>query len=130
MNINADKLSQVYVKMREKLYEMQQTHEEQQNALKEKMQIVEAEMLTLCEKTGADSIKTPNGTIMRTTRTRFWTSDFDSLYEFIRQRECFDLLERRVHQGNFKRWVEDNPDDLPKGMNEETRYAVTVRRRK
>ena len=130
MNINADKLSQVYVKMREKLYEMQQTHEEQQNTLKEKMQIVEAEMLTLCEKTGADSSMTPNGTIMRTTRTRFWTSDFDSLYDFIRQRDCFDLLERRVHQSNFKRWVEDNPDDLPKGMNEETRYTVTVRKRK
>jgi hypothetical protein len=128
--IGADKLAKIYIKMRDKLQQLDREHEERRADLLTQMELVESEMLELCKTTGADSIKTPNGTIIKSVKTRYWTSDWESMHEFIREHDAYDLLERRVHQSNMKAWLEENPSLLPKGLNNESRYSVTVRRSK
>ena len=128
--IGADKLTRVYIKMRDKLRQMQAEFEEQEADLKSKMQVIEEKLLEICKETGADSIKTPHGTIMRGMKTRYWTSDWESMHNFVREHDAFDLLERRVHQTNMKAWLDENPGLLPQGLNAESRYSVTVRRSK
>ncbi len=128
--IGADKLTRVYIKMRDKLRQMQAEFEEQEADLKAKMQVIEEKLLEICKETGADSIKTPHGTVMRGMKTRYWTSDWESMHNFVREHDAFDLLERRVHQTNMKAWLDENPGLLPQGLNAESRYSVTVRRSK
>ena len=69
--IGADKLTRVYIKMRDKLRQMQSEFEQQEADLKAKMQVIEEKLLEICKETGADSIKTPHGTIMRGMKTRY-----------------------------------------------------------
>jgi hypothetical protein len=128
--IGADKLAKVYIKMRDHLQSLQREYEEKEADVKAQMEIIEQKLLEICKDTGADSIKTAYGTVMRSTKTRYWPSDWASMYEFIRQHDAYDLLERRVHQTNMKTWLEENPSLLPQGLNAETRYSVTVRRSK
>ncbi len=128
--IGADKLAKVYIKMRDHLQALQREYEEKEADVKAQMEIIEQKLLEICKDTGADSIKTAYGTVMRSTKTRYWPSDWASMYEFIRQHDAYDLLERRVHQTNMKTWLEENPSLLPQGLNAETRYSVTVRRSK
>jgi hypothetical protein len=128
--IGADKLAKVYIKMRDHLQALQREYEEKEADVKAQMEIIEQKLLDICKDTGADSIKTAYGTVMRSTKTRYWPSDWASMYEFIRQHDAYDLLERRVHQTNMKTWLEENPSLLPQGLNAETRYSVTVRRSK
>jgi hypothetical protein len=130
MEISADKLAKIYLKMRDKRQEMAREFEEQDNDLKAQMEIIEQKMLEICKETGADSIKTPHGTIIRSVKTRYWTSDWESMHDFVLEHKAFDLLERRVHQTNMKQWLEENPDLLPMGLNSEARYSTTVRRSK
>jgi hypothetical protein len=130
MEISADKLAKIYLKMRDKRQEMVREFEEQDNDLKAQMEIIEQKMLDICKETGADSIKTPHGTIIRSVKTRYWTSDWESMHDFVLEHKAFDLLERRVHQTNMKQWLEENPDLLPMGLNSEARYSTTVRRSK
>ena len=130
MEISADKLAKIYLKMRDKRQEMAREFEEQDNDLKAQMEIIEQKMLDICKETGADSIKTPHGTIIRSVKTRYWTSDWESMHDFVLKHKAFDLLERRVHQTNMKQWLEENPDLLPMGLNSEARYSTTVRRSK
>lgn len=130
MDISADKLAKIYLKMRDKRQEMAREFEEQDNDLKSKMEVIEQKMLDICKETGADSIKTPHGTIIRSVKTRYWTSDWESMHDFVLAHKAFDLLERRVHQTNMKQWLEENPDLLPMGLNSEARYSTTVRRSK
>jgi hypothetical protein len=130
MDISADKLAKIYLKMRDKRQEMAREFEEQDNDLKAQMEIIEQKMLDICKETGADSIKTPHGTIIRSVKTRYWTSDWESMHDFVLEHKAFDLLERRVHQTNMKQWLEENPDLLPMGLNSEARYSTTVRRSK
>jgi hypothetical protein len=128
--LSADKLAKVYLKMRDKRQELARQFEEQDNDLKEQMEQIENRMLELCKDLGADSIKTAHGTIIRSVKTRYWTSDWESMHDFIGQHGAYDLLERRVHQTNMKQWLQENPDLLPMGLNSESRYSTTVRRSK
>jgi len=129
-DIGADKLVKVFLKMRDELQQMEREHEEKVAELRSYMEVIEAEMLNVCRETGADSLKTSYGTIIKSTKTRYWTSDWESMYHFIEDHKAFDLLERRVHQTNMKAWIEDNPDFLPQGLNAESHHTVTVRRSK
>jgi hypothetical protein len=128
--IGADKLAKVYIKMRDHLQGLQREYEEKEADIKAQMDIIEQKLLDICKETGADSIKTAHGTVMRSTKTRSWPYDWAAMYEFIRQHDAYDLLERRVHQTNMKAWLEENPGLLPQSLNAETRYSVTVRRSK
>ena len=73
-------------------------------------------------------IRTAAGTVTRSTITRFWTSDWESMYQFIRDRDAPFLLEQRIHNGNMRQFLEDNPEDLPIGLNADTKYVVRVRK--
>ena len=129
-NVPADVLAETYIKIRDKRAELKEQFEEQDNALKEQQDLLAAEMLEVCYETGADSIKTPAGTIIRKVDTRYWTTDWDSMYRFIEEHDAFPLLEKRLHQTNLKQFLEENPDLLPAGLQADSKYTVVVRRSK
>ena len=50
------------------------------------------------------------------------------MYEFIKDHNALELLEQRVSQGNMKKFLQDNPQELPAGLNVDSKYSITVRR--
>ena len=98
--------------------------------LEEQMAVIEQQMLETCKDMGANSIRTPHGTIVRSVKSRYWTNDWDSMYRFIEEHAAFGLLEKRLHQTHMKEFLSENPDLLPHGLNVENEYTVVVRRSK
>jgi hypothetical protein len=127
-DISADKLVAVYMKMREKRAALLREYEEQDEAVKGQMEVVENKLLDLCKTIGADSLKTQHGTIIRSVKTRYWTSDWSSMHKFIMENNMPELLEKRISQTTMKQLLDENPDLMPPGMNVDSRYAVTIRR--
>ena len=125
---DASKLVQVYVKIRDARDRKQRQMEQEVNELNEQLGIIEHEMLEICKATGQDGGKTSHGSFTRSVKTRYWTSDWDSMYKFIRDHDAPELLERRIHQGNFSEFLQQKPDTMPAGVNVESKYSVTVRR--
>ena len=128
--ISSDKLAEIYIKIRDKRVELKEKFEEQDNELKAQQDLLAEQMLALCHEQGADSIKTPAGTIIRKVDTRYWTTDWDSMYQFIEEHDAFPLLEKRLHQTNMRQFLEENPDLLPAGLQADSKYTVVVRRSK
>lgn len=126
--IPADKLVAVYVKMRDKRAALLREYEEQDEAIKSQMEMVEAKLLDLCKTVGADSLKTQHGTVIRSVKTRYWTSDWNSMHKFIMENNMPELLEKRISQSTLKQLLDENPDMMPPGINIDSRYAVTIRR--
>lgn len=126
--MDAAKLVQVYIKMRDVKDAMVREHEAKLAELAAQMEAIEQELIEICKATGQDGGKTPYGSFTKTVKTRYWTNDWDNMYTFIRQHDVPQLLERRIHQGNFKEFMEANPGLLPAGLNVDSRYAITVRR--
>ena len=126
--MDANQLVKVYIKIRDAKDMKKRQMEEEIAALDQQLAVVEQELLEICKTTGQDGGKTQHGSFTRAVKTRYWTSDWDSMYKFIREHDAPDLLERRIAQGNFSQFVKENPDSMPAGVNIESKYSITVRR--
>ena len=126
--ISVDRLVAAYIKMRDKRAELLREYEEEHGAVKAQMDAVESKLLDLCKEIGADTLGSKHGKVMRTVKTRYWTSDWDSMHKFILEHKMPELLERRISQTTMKQLLEENPDLMPPGLNTDSRYAVTIRR--
>lgn len=128
--LSAEKLAEVYIKIRDKRAELKDKYEAEDSDLKEQLDMLAEKMLDICETQGADSLKTKTGTIIRKVDTRYWTSDWESFYDFVHDNDAFPLLEKRIHQTNMKQFLEENPDLLPAGLQSDSKYSIVVRRSK
>ena len=126
--ISVDRLVAVYIKMRDKRAELLREYEEADGTIKAQMEAVEGKLLDLCKEIGADTLGSKHGKVMRTVKTRYWTSDWESMHKFILEHKMPELLERRISQTTMKQLLEENPDLMPPGLNTDSRYAVTIRR--
>ena len=127
--IPTDKLVKTYVKIRDARKVLSDQFEKDDAELREAMDTIESQLLEACKSIGADSIRTEFGTVSRTVKKRYWTNDWHSFYEFLKEHEALELLEKRVAQTNMSTFLEENPDLHPPGLNVDSRYAVVVRRK-
>lgn len=123
-----EKLVRIYIKMRDARSVLAAEFEAKDKEIKSQMEVIESHLLEVCKSAGASSINTGAGTIIRSVKTRYWTSDWESMHEFIRENNALELLERRVAQNAMADFIEQNPDKVPKGMNVDSKYTVVVRR--
>lgn len=126
--MDATKLVSAYIKMRDAKDALTREYEAKINEVKEQMELVEQALLDICKDTGQDGGRTSFGTFTRTVKTRYWTNDWGSMYRFIKDHDAIQLLEQRVHQGNMKSFLSENPGLLPEGLNTDSKYSITVRR--
>ena len=126
--IPVEKLVAAYRKLRTAISDEETAHEERLAPLKEKMEMVAAELLEFCNEQNVDSIRTPAGTVSRRVQTRYWSTDWDRFYQFVGENEAYHLLEKRIHNGNMKQFLEENPDVLPVGLQADNKYTVYVRK--
>ena len=120
----------IYVKVRDAREEHEAVFKEKDSEFQEQLEILSARILEICNEQEADSIKTKAGTVTRRVTTRYWTSDWDSMYQFIQEHDAPFLLEKRIHGGNMKEFLQENPDVLPMGLQVDSKYTVVVRRSK
>jgi hypothetical protein len=125
-----EQLTKAYIKIRDSRRKLEQEFKAEDDKLREQMRVIEEQMLDVCKKFDASSIKTEAGTIIRSVKSRYWTNDWDSMYQFIRENSAFALLEKRLHQTHMKQFLEENPDLSPIGLNVDREYTVVVRRSK
>lgn len=123
-----DKLTRVYMKMRAKMQEIEAEYEAKIDSLKEQQKEVKNAIKDLMLAQGSKSVRTDYGTVLLTEKTRFYTQDWDSFKTFVVEQDAVDLLERRIHQSNMAKFLEENPSLLPPGLNSDTEFDVSVRK--
>ena len=128
VTLPADKLVMVYRKIRQAIDEIEEAHKFELAKLKGQLDAVGSKLLEICNTQNVDSLKTPEGTAMRRAATRYWTSDWQSMYEFIKEHDAPFLLEQRIHNTHMKQFLEENPETLPMGLNTDTKYVISVRK--
>jgi len=127
-DLTVDKLVTIYRRIRDTIKDREREHAAEIDALKVQMDLVSAKLLGICNEQNVDSLRTKTGTITRRTVTRYWTSDWESMYSFIKEQDAPHLLEQRIHSTNMRDFLEENPDVTPIGLNTDTKYAITVRK--
>ena len=124
------KLVSVYLKIRDRKAEVANELNTQIAELDTKLKTISSVLLEHCKDNSVESVRTEDGTFYRSTKTKYWTGDWEAMSSFILEHEAVDLMEKRLHQGNMRTFLEENPDLLPPGLNVDSEYTVTVRRKK
>jgi hypothetical protein len=125
-----EKLTRVYIKMRDKKAELTRELEDEIDKVDTAMKAVKTAILDHMKSIGAESLRTESGIVYRTVRTTYSTTDWESMGKFILEHGVPELLEKRLHQTNTKAFLEEHPDLLPPGLNANMEYSVTIKRSK
>ena len=127
--MNTDQLVETFITLRGERDRLRNEWEAQDAKVKEEMTTLEQALLAICNETNATSIKTDKGTVIRKLNERFFCSDWDNFRDYVLEHQALELLERRIHQGNFKEFIaEREAEGLPPGVNVMREYGVTVRK--
>lgn len=127
-NVDASLLAKEFITLKGELETLEAKHKQEQAVLKDRMDEIRAQLNILCNTQGASSIRTPHGTIIRTTTTRYWTNDWGSLHDIIVKYKAPYLLEKRICNSAMREFLEEHPEAHPAGMNADSAYTVMVRR--
>lgn len=126
--IPMDKLAKVYRKMAAKIQELTSEYDAAVEEIKRQQDAVKTALKDQMLVMGVSSVRTDNGTVVLSTKTRYNTQDWDSFKEFIKEHDAIDLLEKRIAQTNMGTFLEENPGVVPPGLNSMTEYAISVRK--
>jgi hypothetical protein len=127
--MNTDQLVETFITLRNERDRMRNEWEAKDAEIKEEMTTLEQALLSICNETNATSIKTDKGTVIRKLNERYFCSDWDNFRDYVLEHQALELLERRIHQGNFKEFIaEREAEGLPPGVNVMREYGVTVRK--
>lgn len=123
-----DKLAEVYIKIRMRIAELTKDYDAQVEALKAQQDQLASAMKDMLKTMGVRSVNTTGGTVVLTEKTRYYPSDWAEFKQFVKDNDAFDLMEKRIAQTNMAKYLEENPDKFPPGLQSETEISVSVRK--
>lgn len=119
-----EKLMQAEINIRDAIAEL----ENQVKDLKVKREKIQSALNDICRQMNVDGLKTSVGTLTRSIKTRYWTDDWPSMYQFLKEHDALELMEKRIAQGNMKTFLSENPGVLPPGIQQQNEFSITIRR--
>lgn len=123
-----DKLAKVYRKMQQRIQELTQAYENEVEEIKRQQDAVKIALKDWMRTLGVSSVRTDQGTVVLSTKTRYNTQDWDSFKDFVLEHKMVDLLEPRIAQRNMATFLSENPGLVPAGLYSTTEYAISVRK--
>jgi hypothetical protein len=123
--LNADRLTKIYVKIREARRDLAKKDKE----LEDQLNLVAQQLLEICREQGAATIRTEHGTVSRRSNKRFWPTDWGAFYKFIKEHDAMSLLFQRINTSNMEQFLEENPDLQPPGLNADVTQTVVITKR-
>lgn len=126
--IPLDKLAKIYRKLRGKISELTQEYDTQVEVLKAQQAEISNAMKDQMKTMGVTSVRTPEGTVVLSVKTRYSTQDWDEFKKFVLENAALELLEKRIAQTNMAQFLEENPGIMPPGLNSSSEYDISVRK--
>ena len=128
MDATTEKIIETYIKIRDAKDAKAREHKAEIQKFDDQLQVLEDELKVRCEEAGGN-ITTPVGYVKRKLSTRFWTSDWASLYKVIKDYDAFHVLHQRISTVAMQQFLDDHPDVVPPGLNADKEYTVVVTRK-
>jgi hypothetical protein len=126
---NTEELVSDYLEIRKMRESLKANYESQDEELKDAMDTIKEALLAICNENNQNGFKTDSGTVTRQVKERYFCTDWDNFRKFVENEGSIDLLERRIHQRNFKEFMSERVGDgLPPGVNALREYDIVVRK--
>ena len=128
-DISASDLTKTYIKIRGEKAKLSAKFKEEEAALTRQLDRVKQGLLDYCDAHNVESVRTSEGLFFRSTKIKYWTADWEKMYAFVLTHKVPELLMRGLNQTNVKQFLEENPEVHPEGLNVDSTYSITVRKK-
>lgn len=126
--LDLGKITKAHINIRDARTALRKQYEEADADLKQSQEKLESVMLDHLNKHGMTSVRTEAGTFFRQEEITPSASDWNALYDWIKENDAWDALERRVKKTFIKEFQEAHNGGLPPGISVHREYVVRVRR--
>lgn len=127
MSMTTAEIVEKYVALRDRKAEMEKAHKAKKAQIDAALVKIENFLLKRMDAAGEESIRTTAGTAFKSTKVFTGVADWDSVLEFVRENDRFDMLTKAVSKDAVVAYREAN-DDIPPGVNWREEVTISVRR--
>ena len=128
--MDISKLIKTYIRIRDERSALKADYSEKDSTLLKQQDTIKEASNEYADMNKVDRAGTSEGMFYRTTKTRYWTSDWESMYKFVVENKVPEFFDKRLNQKNVREYLDENPDKLPEGLNVDTEYVISVRKNK
>ena len=125
----AEKMTSAYIKIRAERSALSAKFKAEDDKLVRQQDVLKRALLDYCENHGLESVRTSAGLFFRSTKTKYWTSDWEAMHKFILELNVPEFLDKRLNTSNIKQFLEENPNTVPDGLNIDKEYVISVRKK-
>ena len=111
----ADKMTRTYIKIRQKRSELSAEYKKKDDELSQQLDILKRALLSYCDRNRVESVRTDEGLFFRSSKTKYWASDWEAMHKFVIEHAVPELMDKRLNQTNIKQFLEENPELAPHG---------------
>jgi hypothetical protein len=126
--LDLGRITKAHINIRDARSQLRKQFEEADSDLKVAQEKLEMAMLDHLNKHGMNSVKTDAGTFYAQEEITPSGSDWNALYEWIKEHDAWDALERRIKKTFVKEYSEAHNGGLPPGVSVYRERIVRVRR--
>ena len=127
--ITPDKLAKTYLRIRAERSMLSAKYKEEDGNLIRQLDTIKQAMLDHCEAHNVESVRTSEGLFFRSTKRKYWVSEWDAIHKLIVEENAPQLLDKRINQANMREFLEENPDLKPEGLEIEEEVTISVRKK-
>jgi hypothetical protein len=126
---SVDTLSVEYIDLRKQREQLKKDFSSDDKVLEDRMTKIENLLVDALTSTGASSMTTSNATIIKRVVSNYNPSNWEAIYQMVDKHKAFGLFFKRLNNANMKQFLDEHPDEYPAGLNVDSRYTVTVKRK-
>ena len=127
--VTPDRLAKAYLRIRAERSVLSAKFKEEDGELIRKIDRLKQAMLDHCEAHNVESVRTSEGLFFRSTKKKYWVSEWDAIHKLIVDNKVPELLDKRINQANMREFLEENPDLKPEGLEIEEEVTISVRKK-
>ena len=127
--VTPDKLVKAYLRIRAERSMLSAKFKEEDGSLIRELDRLKQAMLDHCEAHNVESTRTSEGLFFRSTKKKYWVSEWDAIHKLIVEENAPQLLDKRINQAKMREFLEENPDLKPEGLEIEEEVTISVRKK-
>lgn len=128
VDIDLGQVTRAHINIRDARTKLRKQYDDEDAKLKEAQEQLEAVMLDHLNNHNMDSVRTEAGTFYRQEDITPSAGDWNIFYEWIKDNDAWDALERRIKKTFIREYQETHKGGLPPGISVFREFVVRVRR--
>jgi hypothetical protein len=126
---SVDELSTEYIRIRTEREALKEKFDDEDKVFTDQLAEIEHKLIQIMLADNTTSMSTEKTIVIKRVMKRYNPTNWEAVYRLVDKYKAYGVLHKRIHDTNMKDFLDEHPDEYPEGLNVDSRYAVTVKRK-